>query len=107
VILIGDAAHAMSPAAGQGASFALEDAMVLARMLGKRDAPLDATFARFESARKARAEAMIKQGYENDRRTLNEVGPVGAWMRDHVFMPMLLPVIARALNRVYTEPLPT
>ncbi|MGW4647883.1 FAD-dependent oxidoreductase [Kitasatospora sp. NPDC004289] len=37
VVLIGDAAHAASPATGQGASMALEDAVVLAKAL--RDAP--------------------------------------------------------------------
>lgn len=36
-LLIGDAAHAASPATGQGASMALEDAVVLAKCL--RDAP--------------------------------------------------------------------
>src|SRR5690606_490692 len=37
VCLMGDAAHAMSPSAGQGASLAFEDALVLARSL--RDLP--------------------------------------------------------------------
>jgi len=33
VVLIGDAAHALSPNAGQGASMASEDAMYLAKVL--------------------------------------------------------------------------
>jgi 2-polyprenyl-6-methoxyphenol hydroxylase-like FAD-dependent oxidoreductase len=33
VVLIGDAAHAMSPSGGQGASLALEDAMHLVKLL--------------------------------------------------------------------------
>ncbi|MEU3495688.1 FAD-dependent monooxygenase [Kitasatospora cineracea] len=54
-VLIGDAAHAASPATGQGASMALEDALVLAKAL--RDTPaLDAALARYEHHRRPRAE---------------------------------------------------
>ena len=45
VCLIGDAAHATTPSAGQGASLALEDAMVLAQCVRDIDAP-DATRSR-------------------------------------------------------------
>ncbi|QKW18161.1 FAD-dependent monooxygenase [Kitasatospora sp. NA04385] len=54
-VLIGDAAHAASPATGQGASMALEDALVLAKAL--RDAPdTDAALARYEHHRRPRTE---------------------------------------------------
>ncbi|MGW4892507.1 FAD-dependent monooxygenase [Kitasatospora sp. NPDC004240] len=54
-VLIGDAAHAASPATGQGASMALEDAVVLAKAL--RDAPTtDAALTRYEAHRRPRAE---------------------------------------------------
>jgi 2-polyprenyl-6-methoxyphenol hydroxylase-like FAD-dependent oxidoreductase len=54
-VLIGDAAHAASPATGQGASMALEDAVVLAKAL--RDAPTPgAALARYELHRRPRAE---------------------------------------------------
>ncbi|WP_318552153.1 FAD-dependent monooxygenase [Kitasatospora fiedleri] len=50
-MLIGDAAHAASPATGQGASMALEDALVLAKAL--RDAPTtEAALARYEHHRR-------------------------------------------------------
>ena len=101
VVLIGDAAHAMSPAAGQGASMALEDAMLLGRLLADPAHPRQASFARLEQLRRSRAEAMVARGYENDQRTLKELGPVGVWMRDTVFMPLLAPVIGRAMTRVY------
>lgn len=57
-LIIGDAAHAAAPATGQGASMALEDAVVLAKAL--RDAP-DTTTAlnAYERARRPRVEHNI------------------------------------------------
>jgi 2-polyprenyl-6-methoxyphenol hydroxylase-like FAD-dependent oxidoreductase len=58
VVLVGDAVHAISPSAGQGASLALEDAALLAKAL--RDAPsLDKAFATYERLRRARVERMV------------------------------------------------
>lgn len=54
-LLIGDAAHAASPATGQGASMALEDAVVLAKSL--RDAPdTETALSCYESLRRPRTE---------------------------------------------------
>ncbi|MEU4872434.1 FAD-dependent oxidoreductase [Streptomyces sp. NPDC021608] len=54
-LLIGDAAHAASPATGQGASMALEDAVILAKCL--RDVPgLASALARYEELRRPRVE---------------------------------------------------
>lgn len=49
-VLLGDAAHAASPATGQGASMALEDAIVLAKALRDTDSP----FATYERVRRPR-----------------------------------------------------
>ena len=58
VLLLGDAAHAASPATGQGASMALEDAVVLAKAL--RDLPDPRTaFTGYERHRRPRAEHNI------------------------------------------------
>jgi len=54
-LLIGDAAHAASPATGQGASMALEDAVVLAKALRDTDFPFEA----YERARRPRVEHNI------------------------------------------------
>jgi 2-polyprenyl-6-methoxyphenol hydroxylase-like FAD-dependent oxidoreductase len=56
VLVIGDAAHAASPATGQGASMALEDAVVLAKAV--RDAG-QAAFTVYERLRRPRVEANI------------------------------------------------
>jgi 2-polyprenyl-6-methoxyphenol hydroxylase-like FAD-dependent oxidoreductase len=57
-LLIGDAAHAASPATGQGASMALEDAVVLAKAL--RDNPsLEAAQQVYDRTRRPRVEHNI------------------------------------------------
>ncbi|MDN3351485.1 FAD-dependent monooxygenase [Actinomadura sp. DC4] len=56
MLLVGDAAHAASPATGQGASMALEDAVILAKAL--RDAPSTA-FETYERLRRPRVELNV------------------------------------------------
>jgi 2-polyprenyl-6-methoxyphenol hydroxylase-like FAD-dependent oxidoreductase len=72
-IIIGDAAHATSPASGQGASMAFEDAVTLAKCL--RDLPdVPAAFAAYEGLRRTRVERVVAQGKRNgDGKSL---GPV-------------------------------
>jgi salicylate hydroxylase len=50
IALLGDAAHAMTPFLGQGASAAIEDAVVLGRCLEASDSPAEA-LGRYERAR--------------------------------------------------------
>lgn len=84
LVLVGDAAHAVSPSAGQGASLALEDAAVLVRCLGADQSPVLAN-ARYESLRKARAEKVVALGRRLS--SSKAPGPVGAWFRD-LFLPL-------------------
>jgi 2-polyprenyl-6-methoxyphenol hydroxylase-like FAD-dependent oxidoreductase len=58
VVAVGDAVHATSPSAGQGASLAMEDAIMLARLL--RDRPYAEAFAEYQRVRQPRAEAIVK-----------------------------------------------
>jgi 2-polyprenyl-6-methoxyphenol hydroxylase-like FAD-dependent oxidoreductase len=61
LVVIGDAAHAPAPTSGQGASMAIEDAVVLADAL--RDAPsIPAAFAAYERARRERVEKIVAWG---------------------------------------------
>lgn len=61
VLLIGDAAHAVSPNAGQGAALALEDAMYLAKLL-RDSSDYVQVFAQFEKDRKPRVEKIVAEG---------------------------------------------
>jgi 2-polyprenyl-6-methoxyphenol hydroxylase-like FAD-dependent oxidoreductase len=58
MVLAGDAAHAASPAAGQGASMALEDSVLLAKCL--RDLPdIEPAFESYVDIRRARVERLV------------------------------------------------
>jgi FAD-dependent urate hydroxylase len=61
MIVIGDAAHATSPSTAQGASMALEDAVILAQCL--RDVPDTAkALTLFEQLRRERVERVVQAG---------------------------------------------
>jgi salicylate hydroxylase len=57
--LMGDACHPMVPFLAQGAVMALEDALVLARCLEKYPDDHETAFARYEKARRARANKVV------------------------------------------------
>jgi 2-polyprenyl-6-methoxyphenol hydroxylase-like FAD-dependent oxidoreductase len=65
MVLIGDAAHAASPAAGQGASMTIEDSVVLAKCL--RDLPSTAiAFRTYERLRRERVEQLVAWSANQD-----------------------------------------
>ncbi|AKU15056.1 FAD-dependent oxidoreductase [Luteipulveratus mongoliensis] len=79
MVIIGDAAHATSPSAGQGAGMAIEDAVTLARCL--RDVPdHEQALATYEGLRRERVEAVVAQGKHNGDGKV--IGPVGRLIRD-------------------------
>jgi 2-polyprenyl-6-methoxyphenol hydroxylase-like FAD-dependent oxidoreductase len=83
VVLIGDAAHAISPHAGQGASLALEDAITLAKLLRNSQTSHARAFEQYTKVRRNRVERIIaaarKRG--DGKRILS---PTAAWIRDRV-----------------------
>jgi 2-polyprenyl-6-methoxyphenol hydroxylase-like FAD-dependent oxidoreductase len=86
MIVIGDAAHATSPASGQGASMAIEDAVELGRCL--RDLPEPAAaFAAYERRRRARVERVVASGARSSNS--KAAGPVARVLRD-ALLPILL-----------------
>ena len=97
-LLIGDAAHATSPHAGQGASLALEDAMRLGRLM-REGKELRATFEQFETERRPRAERIVAVARRNGNSKRDFSAP-GAWIRDRT-LKLLLSVNARRMDWMY------
>lgn len=96
VCLIGDATHAMLPTAGQGASMAMEDAIVLAKCLRDVSNREDA-FVVFEKIRKDRVEKIAK----NARRNSNQKSPsnvVTRKIRD-IVLPLLIKLGDKSAKR--------
>ena len=91
MVIIGDAAHATAPSSGQGASMAIEDAVVLARCL--RDLPdIGQALAAYDLLRRARVERIVAHGARTSNSKTS--GPVGRVLRD-LMMPLILKRVAR------------
>lgn len=65
LVLIGDAAHPMTPNLGQGGCQAIEDAVVLGHLLSARDGGLASSemLGRFETLRRDRVNSIARQSY--------------------------------------------
>ena len=97
VALIGDAVHATSPSAGQGASMAIEDAVTLARCL--RDIPdITTAFGTYESMRRDRVEKVV--AYSKAISNSKAAGPVGRVFRD-LMMPLALKLFANSSSHAW------
>jgi 2-polyprenyl-6-methoxyphenol hydroxylase-like FAD-dependent oxidoreductase len=91
MVLIGDAAHAVAPASGQGASLAAEDAVVLARCLRVSGSTVDG-LARYEEERRERVQRVVAWG--SSMNNTKKQGPVGRVLRD-IALPFILRKAAR------------
>ncbi|TMJ54181.1 MAG: FAD-dependent monooxygenase [Alphaproteobacteria bacterium] len=87
VVLIGDAAHAVGPHAGQGASMAIEDALVLAASLDAEQSS-EAAFRRFEKLRRERIDQVVKLTARNSSQK-RASGRLSLLIRDLV-LPFLI-----------------
>jgi 2-polyprenyl-6-methoxyphenol hydroxylase-like FAD-dependent oxidoreductase len=97
-VLIGDAAHATSPHAGQGASIALEDAYrLVAALQGEHE--IGTAFQNFESERRPRAERIVALARRNGNQK-KEFSPTGAWIRDRM-IKLLMPFNTRGWDWIY------
>jgi 2-polyprenyl-6-methoxyphenol hydroxylase-like FAD-dependent oxidoreductase len=95
--LIGDAAHAISPTSGQGASLAIEDGVLLARFLRDHHDPASA----FAAFRRGRVEKLIAQA----KRTSNQKipNPMTRLVRDRVILPLVSRAAARTTQDWVTD----
>ncbi|TDB79113.1 FAD-dependent monooxygenase [Micromonospora sp. KC721] len=97
VVLIGDAVHATSPSAGQGAAMAIEDAVILAKCL--RDAPdINAAFTAYEHLRRPRVEKVV--AYSKTLSDSKAPGPVARVFRD-LMMPIALKLFANPKSHAW------
>ena len=87
LIVIGDAAHAATPASGQGASLAIEDGVLLAKYL--RQLPTAPAFAAFERRAAAGSSALSRRA---PGQPSPHAGPARPRVRD-----LTLPVVFRYL----------
>ncbi|MGV7215677.1 FAD-dependent monooxygenase [Bradyrhizobium sp. UFLA05-112] len=97
-LLIGDAAHATSPHAGQGASLALEDALRLGRLMAEGQ-EFSATFQNFEAERRPRAEKIVAIARRNGN-SKREFSATGAFIRDQM-LKWLLPLSSKGMDFMY------
>ena len=98
VVLIGDAAHAMTPNMGQGAAMALEDASVLVELL-QRPEPLVELLDRVRARRIARVTWVQSQSRRIGRIGQLE-GPVLCWLRNAALRLVPDSANARALRQM-------
>lgn len=98
-VVLGDAAHAPSPTSGQGASLAIEDAVVLAAQL-RQPTSATAAFDRYERMRRPRVEKIVRAAARINQS--KAPGPLGRVARD-ALLPLVLRMTAdsRANREVY------
>jgi len=96
-VLLGDAAHPMTPNIGMGGCQAIEDAVVLADAL-TREQNIDAALARYQSRRVRRANGFVTKSYRVGQLAHLRSAPL-RWLRDRAISAVPMRVSARALVR--------
>lgn len=98
IALVGDAGHPVG--AGQGASMALEDALVLAQSLAAEPS-VAAALSAYEAARSTRIAKMVKAA--SDNRDAKTAGPIARRIRDLVMPPAVRLFYEKATAWLYTH----
>ncbi len=98
ICLIGDAAHAVSPHTGQGASLALEDSAVLAKCLA-RYADAQLAFSVFQGLRQKRVAKVIAQARKIGN-SKSKAHPLATFFRD-IFLKYFINLEKKKMDWVY------
>ena len=99
-VLLGDAAHPMTPNLGMGACQAIEDAVVLAHALS-REPNVDAVLARYQTRRISRANSFVERSFRFGQ-VAHTSNALLRWLRDQTIRALrVLPrrVISSAMAR--------
>jgi len=99
-VLLGDAAHPMTPNLGMGACQAIEDAVVLADALN-REPSVDAALTRYQTRRISRANSFVERSFRFGQVAHTSNAPL-RWLRDQAIRALrLVPscVISSAMAR--------
>ncbi|KAJ5137806.1 Translation initiation factor RLI1 [Penicillium atrosanguineum] len=92
VLLMGDAAHAVQPHAGQGVALALEDVLLLSGLLAQYQAgdctTLGEVFGRFDRLRRPRIQRINEVALRNGRMRRNQ-SPWSVWCKEWYMWIML------------------
>jgi len=83
IVLIGDAAHCMSPEVGQGGAQSIEDAKVLVDCLIKHEGNLEESFTDYTAIRKPHVTAVSDKALRNGR-ILSIENPIVVWLRSAI-----------------------
>jgi len=98
VLLMGDAAHAVAPHSGQGASMAIEDALVLSAALEASDS-VETAFARFFALRQERTQRVIAIG-----RMAGSQKHAQSWLQLRIrdlLLPVFMPMGVKAQESIF------
>jgi 2-polyprenyl-6-methoxyphenol hydroxylase-like FAD-dependent oxidoreductase len=100
VVLVGDAAHAMTPNLGQGGAQAMEDALVLADQMSQRLSGMEALKG-FEERRMPKVRWIV-----NTARTFGQIShwqnPIARWLRDAALRSTPQSVERKQMERLYS-----
>ncbi|QLK86666.1 FAD-dependent monooxygenase [Staphylococcus sp. 17KM0847] len=99
IVLLGDAAHAMTPNMGQGAGQAMEDAIILANVLETYDTLSDA-LARYDKLRVKHTRKVIKRSRKIGR-IAQKSGRITMKIRNKCIQKLPTWIIARQLKFLY------
>ncbi len=102
LVLIGDAAHAMTPNLGQGAAMAIEDATALCEELAKTDHDRADAAKRYEDRRRPRVDRLQKQAFQMGRMAQWQFSPA-CWLRNFLLSQVPASFAARQLRTMIDE----